>query len=613
MSSAVVPSPVGGWNARDSLADMDPRDAIELVNIIPLGEGCRTRPGMAAWADDIGADNVETLVTYHGEGKGGTETLICATDGDLKNITDGSSPSDLGTGFTNDRWNTAEFGGRIIFCNGADAVRDYDGSLNTTAVYGHNILTNGEFATDSNWTKGTGWTIGSGTASSDGSQAGDSDLTQTPATSIVASQTYVVTFTVSNRSAGNVCAVVGNTEGTDRNADGTYVETITAGAGADFDIRADADFVGDIDNVQIAKTSEDFITCHAHQGRMFYIEDNSQHFYYADAGAYAGYTNRFDLSTQAGTGAKLLFMASWSRDSGSGMDDMAAFYFEDGVIVVYSGDDPGSVNSWSKVGRYKSGAPLGRRAAVQVGGDVVCLTTDGYVPLSAVIAEGQYTEQSTLSFKIDKAAKEAAQTWGDNYGWSATHFPEAGWLVVNVPISSTESVQHVRSTINGAWCKFTAWNANQFAVFGGNLYFGAKDGNVYKVSGTSDNGDFIDFKCIQAYNHLGDPHRKKQINLVQAFVNYGFPKYIDYRIFADYDPSDLPTISDPPESSVSEWDVGEWDVAEWVTESGDRTKIARKNVVGNGFSLALVTRFKSKAQVVNIWATQLIYKYTGII
>ncbi len=347
-NNAVIPAPTGGWNARDSLADMDPRDAIELINMVPRGDGVQTRPGYAVWAaaTDIGSDNVETLVTYHGEGAGGTEALICATDGDLKDITDGTSPSDLGTGFTNDRWNTEEFGGRIIFCNGADGVRDYDGSsLTTTAVYGHSIIANGGFSTDSIWTKGTGWDIGattSGKAHSDGTQSADSDLTQTPTTAIESGQTYFVTFTVSNYSAGNITAVVGNTEGTDRSADGTFTETITAGAGADFDMRADADFVGDIDDVQIAKTSEDFIFPHAHQGRMFYIEKDTQAFHYADAGAYAGYTSRFDLSTIAATGASLEFMASWSRDSGAGMDDFAAFYFSDGAIVVYQGDDPAS-------------------------------------------------------------------------------------------------------------------------------------------------------------------------------------------------------------------------------------------------------------------------------
>jgi len=120
----------------------------------------------------------------------------------------------------------------------------------TLTALGANLVTNGTFDTDVSWTKGTGWTIDtadSNVASSDGTQAGDSDLTQTIA--ITAGKRYQVTFTVLNYSAGNVTAVVGDTEGTDRAADGTYVEYIIAGAGTDVDIRADLEFVGDIDNV----------------------------------------------------------------------------------------------------------------------------------------------------------------------------------------------------------------------------------------------------------------------------------------------------------------------------------------------------------------------------
>ena len=107
--------------------------------------------------------------------------------------------------------------------------------------------TNGEFAADTDWTKGTGWTISGGTASSDGTQVGDSDLTQ--AITFVEGDLYVVEFTVSGYSAGNVVPVVGDTEGTDVGANGTYRQLIVAGSGADFDMRADATFVGSLDNV----------------------------------------------------------------------------------------------------------------------------------------------------------------------------------------------------------------------------------------------------------------------------------------------------------------------------------------------------------------------------
>lgn len=117
-------------------------------------------------------------------------------------------------------------------------------------------ILNGAFAADSGWTKGTGWTIAAGVASSDGTQVADADLTQTPATALVEGTSYVVIFTVSSYSAGNVTAVVGETEGTNRAANGTFTQTIVAGSGADVDIRADLDFVGDIDNVSVSVAAD---------------------------------------------------------------------------------------------------------------------------------------------------------------------------------------------------------------------------------------------------------------------------------------------------------------------------------------------------------------------
>ncbi len=45
-------------------------------------------------------------------------------------------------------------------------------------LYGSELVTNGDFATDSNWTKGIGWSIANGSASCDGTQTANSTLVQ---------------------------------------------------------------------------------------------------------------------------------------------------------------------------------------------------------------------------------------------------------------------------------------------------------------------------------------------------------------------------------------------------------------------------------------------------
>ncbi len=144
----------------------------------------------------------------------------------------------------------------IILPAGYD-IRVFDNNAVDPGPLGSEEITNGSFAADSDWAKGAGWTIASDVAHSDGTQLGDADLTQTVA--LTNGVAYTVTFTVSNRSAGNVVAVCGDTEGADHGEDGTFTEEILAGSGGDFDIRADVDFIGDIDNVSVKDVGDGMI------------------------------------------------------------------------------------------------------------------------------------------------------------------------------------------------------------------------------------------------------------------------------------------------------------------------------------------------------------------
>ena len=46
MTNAVsVPAPTGGWNARDSLDDMEASDAVKMVNLIPRSGWVEARNG----------------------------------------------------------------------------------------------------------------------------------------------------------------------------------------------------------------------------------------------------------------------------------------------------------------------------------------------------------------------------------------------------------------------------------------------------------------------------------------------------------------------------------------------------------------------------------------
>jgi hypothetical protein len=107
-------------------------------------------------------------------------------------------------------------------------------------------LLNGNFATDTIWTKGTGWTIATDKADSDGTQTANSNLTQP----FVYNGHVTITYTVSSRTGGTVKPLFGTVEGTAVSADGTYTETLTADATV-IGFVADLDFVGKIDDVTV--------------------------------------------------------------------------------------------------------------------------------------------------------------------------------------------------------------------------------------------------------------------------------------------------------------------------------------------------------------------------
>ena len=122
-------------------------------------------------------------------------------------------------------------------------------------VLGSNLVTNGDFATDSNWTKNTGWSIANGLASCNGSQGGASFFYQD--IGIVVGRKYKITFDLSNYSAGSVRVRAGSSASSPGvsgyyNANSSVeVELFGSGSGAVFFFEGTTSFTGSIDNVVV--------------------------------------------------------------------------------------------------------------------------------------------------------------------------------------------------------------------------------------------------------------------------------------------------------------------------------------------------------------------------
>jgi hypothetical protein len=146
-------------------------------------------------------------------------------------------------------------------------------TYNTGYVVGHNLLatlsdtdttnagaeivTNGDFATDSGWTKGGGWTISGGKATHD-STTGNRYLTQGGI--LTAGKQYVLTFTISNYTSGTL-RIYGSTtqpiDITEGNATYTIPFIATGDGDVNFQSSVSGAFIGSIDNVSCKLAEQD--------------------------------------------------------------------------------------------------------------------------------------------------------------------------------------------------------------------------------------------------------------------------------------------------------------------------------------------------------------------
>jgi len=118
--------------------------------------------------------------------------------------------------------------------------------------YGPDLVINGDFATDSNWSKDAGWSINNGKATYDGSAA-TSAVSQV--LSIVSGTTYKLEFTVENYVSGTLNASLSNGSlGLNSiAANGTYSFDITA-TGTLCAFRSTDSFNGSVTNVSVQES-----------------------------------------------------------------------------------------------------------------------------------------------------------------------------------------------------------------------------------------------------------------------------------------------------------------------------------------------------------------------
>lgn len=313
-------------------------------------------------------------------------------------------------------------------------------------------------------------------------------------------------------------------------------------------------------------TSANLISVTAHVQRLWFVEKDKLDPWYLPIASIAGAATKLLISPFCKLGGYLMAIGSWSRDGGSGPDDLAVFITSKGEVVVYSGTNPDFDNGFSMVGIYKIAEPIGRRCLVKAGADLGILTSVGLVPLSKVLVNAMVAqEKESITDKIRNAFAQSYATAKTHFGWQVQEYPRGRLVLVNVPITERATqYQYVMNADTGKWCRFTDIDAGCWGMLDDNLYLGGNDGIVYKY-GTDylDDDTVISAVVQQAYTNLKDSRLKHFKAVRPLFIGpEDYAPSVEIKLDYDTTPVALPSPAAP--SGGTDWDEGSWDVAAWT-------------------------------------------------
>lgn len=311
--------------------------------------------------------------------------------------------------------------------------------------------------------------------------------------------------------------------------------------------------------------TDTFYQVNAYRNRLYFVEGNSLNVWYLPVDSIGGAAAVLSLSGIFTKGGFIEFTATWSSESGSAnMQSYLIVMSTEGQVAVFTGSFPGGTD-WSLANVYDVSKPLGRNAWFRRAGDVILLTEEGEVPLSAARSKDPgMLALDAISVKIEDTWKRASDE-RRSLPWEAAIWDEKDLFVVNTPVTTPGQAD---MTIFGS-IKTTAhslgsgWDTRCLAVHSRQLYFGCNDGTIRAAEvGGTDNGMPYTCQAAFAWDHLGIPGVTKSMKQMDAVFNTNQPfsfklsASVDYRQSFPIAPN--PTYNAPPQSV---FDIGRFDVA----------------------------------------------------
>ena len=579
--TASLPSPIGGWNARDSLAEMNPLDAVQMVNFFPTPTDVTLRKGYTKESTGI-TGAVLSLMSYSSPT---TTKLFAATATIIYDASTSTATSSL-TGNTDGKWIhsmiTTAGGSFMPAVNAVDPMVVYDGTRWSRSA-----------------TTSTAQTISSIT------RGGTGNLT---ATLVTASAHSLVT--------GNTITVAGATPA---EFNGTYRITVTNATTFTYTMATapsgNATVMGTytIDYFITGKNSNTFAYVNLFKERLYFVEEDSLNFWYLPVDSINGAVTKFPLGGIFKNGGYLQAMGTWTIDAGYGVDDLAVFVTSNGEVAVYKGSDPSNPNDWSLVGIWNIGSTFARKCVFKYGGDILLLTQQGLVPLSAGLQSTRLDPRVNITDKIFYAISQATDAYSSNFGWQINYLAKYNMLILNVPVTSNTE-QYVMHNITKSWCRFTNISANCWEMSNEDMYFGGTGFVARFYDSFADEGTNIKGFVQQAYSYFESRGQQKRFTMVRPILqtDNGLPTVL-CGISTDYETVELTNqISfNPAILLIGEWDLDVWDNANWG--GGLVTTKTWQGVTGLGYAGSVSMNVASQGIEFHWASTDFVMERGGVI
>ena len=324
-----------------------------------------------------------------------------------------------------------------------------------------------------------------------------------------------------------------------------------------------------------------------HKSRLWAVQSGTLSAWYLPVDSRSGAATEFPLNGIFKKGGQLIFGATWSLDSGDGLDDVNLFVTDQGEIAVYQGTDPSSASTWALVGVYKIGRPLGKNAFFQAGGDVAILTDDGIVPVSQAIKQDRAALQaSALTYPIERRWRQAVRLYnGTDRAFEGLLWPQQAMLLVTVPVAAGEEPYSlIANSRTGAWARYTGWDARCMALLGNRVFFGTSTGTILEAEVTgADEGVSYTGRFVPRFDDFQTANQKAAISarlLVKTDRSFT-PELFALADFSEDYPT--PGAGDMTEST-DVWGTAVWGENVWgsgATEFQIETDWRTVNAVGS--------------------------------